>query len=56
LLLAGGGIILAIGAAAWYEKIQQPGAHVLVRVVDGSAAVFVVSIIIGLITSALVEN
>jgi hypothetical protein len=56
LLLAGGAVILAIGAAAWYEKIQQPGAHVLIRIVDGSAVVFTVSILIGLITSALLEN
>src|ERR1700677_1427829 len=56
LLTAGGGIIFAIGAAAWEEKIQEPVTHVLPRIVDGSAAVFGASIFIGLVSIALAEG
>jgi hypothetical protein len=50
---AGGAFILAIGAAGWYEKIQEHSAHVLSRIVEGSGVVFGLTIVVALVCTAL---
>jgi hypothetical protein len=56
LISAGGCILLSLGSAWWYQKIQENGVHVVTRIVNGSALVLVVTVAVSLVCKALAED
>jgi hypothetical protein len=53
---AGGCIILALGSAWWYQKIQENLHHIPPRVVQGTGVLFLVTLCMSFVCKLLAED
>jgi len=56
LVSAGGCILLSLASAWWYQKIQENGSHLTDRIVTGSAAILIVTIVVSFVCKMLAED